>query len=257
MLKIEELRKSFGGVAAMNGVSLEFAQDSLTAVIGPNGAGKTTFFNLISGAFAPDSGQILLNGQNIAGLSAPDVVRRGIGRAFQIASIFPTLTVRQAIDGAVNAHRHWHAKLARRFPLPQARQQTDEVLQLVALTARADTVSGNLSHGEKKLLDIALALALEPKVLLLDEPTAGMGTEERWQMIETVYQLWQRKKMTLIFIEHDMDIVFKYAQSIRVLSYGTVLAQGSAEQVRSNPKVIEAYLGAQFDADRRDSGAST
>ena len=248
MLKIEDLRKSFGGVAAMNGVTLDFPSESLTAVIGPNGAGKTTFFNLISGAFAPDSGRILLDGQDIAGLSAPQIVKRGIGRAFQIASIFPTLTVREAIYGAVNAHRQWHAKLAQRFPLLPAKQQTDEVMQLVALTARADTVSGNLSHGDKKLLDIALALALEPKVLLLDEPTAGMGTEERWQMIETVYQLWQRKKMTLIFIEHDMDIVFKYAQTIRVLSYGAVLAQGTAEQVRSNPKVIEAYLGAHFES---------
>lgn len=248
MLKIEDLRKSFGGVAAMNGVTLDFPRESLTAVIGPNGAGKTTFFNLISGAFAPDSGRILLDGQDIAGLSAPQIVKRGIGRAFQIASIFPTLTVREAIYGAVNAHRQWHAKLAQRFPLLPAKQQTDEVMQLVALTARADTVSGNLSHGDKKLLDIALALALEPKVLLLDEPTAGMGTEERWQMIETVYQLWQRKKMTLIFIEHDMDIVFKYAQTIRVLSYGAVLAQGTAEQVRSNPKVIEAYLGAHFES---------
>lgn len=248
MLKIEDLRKSFGGVAAMNGVTLDFPRESLTAVIGPNGAGKTTFFNLISGAFAPDSGRILLDGQDIAGLSAPQIVKRGVGRAFQIASIFPTLTVREAIYGAVNAHRQWHAKLAQRFPLLPAKQQTDEVMQLVALTARADTVSGNLSHGDKKLLDIALALALEPKVLLLDEPTAGMGTEERWQMIETVYQLWQRKKMTLIFIEHDMDIVFKYAQTIRVLSYGAVLAQGTAEQVRSNPKVIEAYLGAHFES---------
>ena len=248
MLKIEDLRKSFGGVAAMNGVTLDFPRESLTAVIGPNGAGKTTFFNLISGAFAPDSGRILLDGQDIAGLSAPQIVKRGIGRAFQIASIFPTLTVREAIYGAVNAHRQWHAKLAQRFPLLPAKQQTDEVMQLVALTARADTVSGKLSHGDKKLLDIALALALEPKVLLLDEPTAGMGTEERWQMIETVYQLWQRKKMTLIFIEHDMDIVFKYAQTIRVLSYGAVLAQGTAEQVRSNPKVIEAYLGAHFES---------
>ena len=248
MLKIEDLRKSFGGVAAMNGVTLDFPRESLTAVIGPNGAGKTTFFNLISGAFAPDSGRILLDGQDIAGLSAPQIVKRGIGRAFQIASIFPTLTVREAIYGAVNAHRQWHAKLAQRFPLLPAKQQTDEVMQLLALTARADTVSGKLSHGDKKLLDIALALALEPKVLLLDEPTAGMGTEERWQMIETVYQLWQRKKMTLIFIEHDMDIVFKYAQTIRVLSYGAVLAQGTAEQVRSNPKVIEAYLGAHFES---------
>jgi branched-chain amino acid transport system ATP-binding protein len=248
MLTVEQLSKSFGGVTAMNDVSLEFEPGSLTAVIGPNGAGKTTFFNLITGAFRPDAGRVLLAGENIAGLSAPQIVRKGVGRAFQIANVFASLTVREAILGAVNAHRHWYAKLARRFPLAEAQHAAAEVLDLVALSPRADTLSGNLSHGDQKLLDIALALALEPRVLLLDEPTAGMGPEERWQMIETVHQLWQRKQMTLIFIEHDMDIVFKYAQSIRVLSYGRVLAQGKPEEIRRNPAVIEAYLGAHFEA---------
>ena len=247
MLRIENLRKSFGGVSAMNGVSLDFPESSLSAVIGPNGAGKTTLFNLITGAFRPDSGRVLLAGGDIAGLSAPEIVERGVGRAFQIASIFPTLTVREAILGAVHAHRGRHVRFGQHFPLHETESHADDVMELVKLGSRAHTLSGNLSHGDQKLLDIALALALEPRVLLLDEPTAGMGPEERWQMIETVHELWERRKMTLIFIEHDMDIVFKYAQTIHVLSYGTVLAEGTPDEVRNHPKVIEAYLGTHFD----------
>ena len=248
MLRIENLSKSFGGVAASNDVTLHFAKGSLSAVIGPNGAGKTTFFNLITGAFRPDKGRILLDGDDIAGLTPPEIVRRGIGRAFQIARIFPTLTVREAILGAVQAHRGQHTVMRRRFPLAETEDRARYVMGLVGLEAKAETLSRNLSHGDQKLLDIALALVLEPRVLLLDEPTAGMGPEERWAMIDTVHRMWEQEKMTLIFIEHDMSIVFKIAESVRVLSYGRVLAEGTPDEIRRHPEVIKAYLGTEFEA---------
>jgi branched-chain amino acid transport system ATP-binding protein len=247
MLKIEHLCKSFGGLAAADDVSLQFAPGSLSAVIGPNGAGKTTFFNLVCGALRPDSGRILLDGEDIAGLPRSVIVRRGIGRAFQVASIFPSLTVAEALMGALHAHRERSAAVRWRFPMPGTRARALEAMEMLGLAEKARTLSCNLSHGDQKLLDIALALVLQPRVLLLDEPTAGMGPEERWQMIDKVYRLWQAEKMTLVFIEHDMDIVFKIAQTIRVLCYGAVLAEGTAEEIRANPAVIEAYLGANLD----------
>ena len=250
MLKIEHLCKSFGGLAATKDVSLYFSPGSLNAVIGPNGAGKTTFFNLITGTFRPDSGRILLDGEDIAGISRSAIVRRGIGRAFQVASIFPSLTVEEALIGALHAHREQSAIIRRRFPMPGSRARAHEVMEMLGLETTAKTPSCNLSHGDQKLLDIALALVLQPRVLLLDEPTAGMGPEERWQMIEKVYRLWENEKMTLVFIEHDMDIVFKIAQSIRVLCYGAVLAEGTPDEIRANPAVIEAYLGTSMDEDR-------
>jgi branched-chain amino acid transport system ATP-binding protein len=243
MLRIENLHKSFGGVAATRDVNLNFADGSISAIIGPNGAGKTTIFNLITGALRPDAGRILLKGEDIAGMSAPEIARRGIGRAFQIAQIFPTLTVQQTILAAINAHQRQHGLLTRRFPLREAQARAQAVMDMIGLADQAATLARNLSHGDQKLLDIALALALEPKILLLDEPTAGMGPEERWQMMDTVRSLWQREKMTVIFIEHDMDIVFKVAQTVRVLSYGSVLAEGTPEEIRRHPEVIKAYLG--------------
>ncbi len=245
MFLVERLAKSFGGVAAMRDVTLEFPTGSLTAVIGPNGAGKTTFFNLISGAIKPDDGRVVLDGTDLIGMSHTEIVRRGVARAFQVASIFPTLTVTETLDAAVQAHRGRAAALGRQFPLAECRERAREVMDMLGLADEADTLSANLSHGDQKLLDIALALVLEPRVLLLDEPTAGMGPEERWRMIDKVYRLWEREKMTLIFIEHDMDIVFKIASSIRVLCYGQVLAEGTPDQIRGNPDVIAAYLGTE------------
>ncbi len=243
MLKVENLSKSFGGVAASRDVSLDFPTGSLTAVIGPNGAGKTTLFNLITGHLKPDSGKILLNGEDIVGLSPTQIVHRGLGRAFQVASIFPSLTVLEAMTAAVTSHRGESASIWRRFPTATAQVRAREHLDLLGLADAGGLLSRNLSHGDQKLLDIGLALALEPKVLLLDEPTAGMGPEERWTMIEKVQALWRLGGMTLVFIEHDMDIVFKIAQTVRVLRYGAVLAEGTPDEIRADEAVIDAYLG--------------
>lgn len=244
MLSVQNLDKRFGGVHATRNVSIDFPQGSLTAIIGPNGAGKTTFFNLISGAFRPNSGKVIFDGHDIVGRSSLDVVRLGMTRAFQVAEIFPSLTVSEAIMAAVVSHLRKSWTFLRRFPVAEARERTDEIIELLGLTEKAGTLSRNLSHGDQKLLDIGLALAMEPKVLLLDEPTAGMGPDERWRMIGKVQHLWQIKKMTVLFIEHDMDIVFKIAQRIHVLKYGAVLAQGTADEIRRNQDVIDAYLGA-------------
>jgi branched-chain amino acid transport system ATP-binding protein len=243
MLRIENLRKAFGGVVATSDVSIHFPKESLSAVIGPNGAGKTTFFNLISGAIRPDAGNIYLDGENIVGLSGNDIVRKGIGRAFQVAKLFKSLTVEESLRGALLSPLGRSAQMSGRFPLPETRDRAYEVMDQLRLTPKANVISGNLSHGDQKLLDMALALVLKPKVLLLDEPVAGMGPEEREQMIETVHALWKKGGLTVVLIEHDMDIVFRISQHIHVLSYGKLLAEGNAEQIRNNPAVIEAYLG--------------
>lgn len=243
MLCIDKLYKSFGGVSAISDVSMEFPEGSLSAVIGPNGAGKTTFFNLISGGLQPDSGQILLDGENMVGLSRNAIVHKGIGRAFQVAKLFKSLTVEESLRAALQSAFGHSAKMHGSFPLASTRDRAHEVMEQLGLQSKADTVSGNLSHGDQKLLDMALALVMRPKVLLLDEPVAGMGPDERGQMMDTVQQLWRQGGLTIVLIEHDMDIVFRVAQHIHVLSYGKLLAQGNAEEIRANPRVIEAYLG--------------
>ena len=192
-LEIRNLTKAFGGLKAIDDVSLTFPSGSLSAVIGPNGAGKSTFFNLISGAFPPDTGEVLLDGRDIVGLSRSERMHRGIARAFQVASCFPTMTVKENLMAAVTAHIGQWGNLSRRFPPPGVRERADEVMELVGLTKVPNVEVAILSHGDQKLLDIAIALALEPKVLLLDEPTAGMGPDERWRMIERVRKLWEQR----------------------------------------------------------------
>lgn len=243
MLRVENLHKSFGGVHAIEDLSIDFAAGSLSAVIGPNGAGKTTFFNLISGGLQPDSGKIWLDGENMVGLSRNAIVHKGIGRAFQVAKLFKSLTVEESLRAALQSALGRAAQMHGNFPLMATRDRAHEVMAQLGLAHKADTVSGNLSHGDQKLLDMALALVLRPKVLLLDEPVAGMGPDERTQMMDTVQQLWRQGGLTIVLIEHDMELVFRVAQRIHVLSYGKLLAQGTAEDIRHHPKVIEAYLG--------------
>ena len=251
MLEIRGLSKSFGGVKASDNITFDFADGSLTAVIGPNGAGKSTFFNLITGGplFPEWGNQILLNGVDLAGRSPPEIVRYGIGRAFQVASIFPSLTVHETMLAAVCADQRRASVLHRRFPLAETRDRAEHAMELLGLASKRNRIAATLSHGDQKLLDIALALVLDPKVLLLDEPTAGMGTEERWRMIDKVHELWEKQKITVVFIEHDMDIVFKIAPSIVVLCYGRILATGTPDAIRRNEAVIEAYLGTEHHAE--------
>lgn len=249
MLALHGLCKAYGGIQVTRNVSLDFPARSLSAIIGPNGAGKTTLFNLISGHVRPDGGRVEFDGADITGLSSLAVVRRGMARAFQVAALFPSFTVRDALTAAVVSHRRasWRV-LTRRVPDGVA-ARVEAILDLLGLGPAADTQSAILSHGDQKLLDIGLALAMEPKVLLLDEPTAGMGPDERWRMIDRVHGLWQREALTVLFIEHDMDIVFKIAQRIHVLKYGAVLASGTADEIKRNPEVIEAYLGTDHGGD--------
>jgi branched-chain amino acid transport system ATP-binding protein len=242
-LSIQNLTKRFGGLVAIDDVTLDFKPGSLSAVIGPNGAGKTTLFNMVTGHLSPTSGSIQLDDVDLIRVPPRKVVRLGVGRAFQVASLFPTFTAIEAMAAAVMSHRGQLMNFWSRFPEPSAMDRARELLAIVGTKGIEDRRCSTLSHGDKKMLDIAMALALEPNVLLLDEPTAGMGREESRVMIDRIHRLWESERMTLIFIEHDMEIVFGIAQNVHVLRYGSLLASGSPEQIKNDEKVIEAYLG--------------
>ena len=243
MIIAKNLTKIYGDFAAVNGIDFSVSRGESFGLLGPNGAGKTTFFNLISGGLQPDSGKIWLEGENMVGLSRNAIVHKGIGRAFQVAKLFKTLTVEESLRAALQSALGHASQMHGNFPLRATRDRAHEVMAQLGLQHKADTVSGNLSHGDQKLLDMALALVMRPKVLLLDEPVAGMGPDERTQMMDTVQHLWRQGGLTIVLIEHDMELVFRVAQQINVLSYGKLLAQGTADEIRQHPKVIEAYLG--------------
>ena len=244
LLSVDGLGKSFGGFRAVQDVSFGVAAGEFSALIGPNGAGKTTLFNLLTGHLPKSAGRVVFDGTDITDRSRHDIVRLGIGRAFQRASIFPALSVLENIHVAVLVHRNRHRRVAPPARADAAgRERAREILAWVHLDHAAHTPAGSLSHGDQKLLDIALALASGPKILLLDEPTAGMHPERRRDTMALVKQLWRDLAMTVIFIEHDMDIVFEVAGLIRVLHQGRLIAEGPPAEISANRFVVEAYLG--------------
>jgi branched-chain amino acid transport system ATP-binding protein len=241
-LATEALSKRFQGLAAVNNVALDFEPGRVHAVIGPNGAGKTTLINLLSGEIAPTSGRILLRGRDITGLPAHLVARAGLGRSFQRTNIFPRFTCRR------NCWLGAQVRLpsSMRFFRPARRHcaigaAADRALEACGLAHRAETQAASLSYGEQRQLELAMLLASEPEILLLDEPLAGMGPEESWRVVELLRTL--SKTHTLILVEHDMDAVFAISERITVMVNGEVLETGTPEEIRRSSAVQEAYLG--------------
>jgi branched-chain amino acid transport system ATP-binding protein len=253
MLQVEAVHKSFGDFTAVYGANLTVEQGELVAVIGPNGAGKTTLFNLISGQLKADKGKIVFKGEEINGLPPYEICKRGIGRSFQIVNIFRRLTVFENVQVAVLSQQRQSSNL---FSPAQnlAVEETHGILESVGLSDKASNIAGSLSHGDQKILEIAIALGNEPELLILDEPTAGMSPEETAATMELIKGLGRRpspikpegRGLTILFCEHDMEVVFDIAQSIMVMHHGQTLIQGKPEEVRRNKAVQEAYLG--FDA---------
>lgn len=247
ILQLKSVNKAFGGLRVTNELNFSVFPGEISAIIGPNGAGKTTLFNQITGHLLPDSGEILLNGQNIVGSSPQAIVKMGMGRAFQIASIFPEETVLDNIKAASLSNLNQTLKFWR--PAKVFKRATDSayaILTSLGLENQADRLAFELAHGDQKLLDIAIALALEPTILLLDEPTAGMSPEERVQTRKMIGEIRKKYDLTLVFIEHDMDMVFDIAQIVRVLQQGSLLAEGTPEEIQQNSEVVSAYLGEEL-----------
>src|SRR5271157_294197 len=242
MLEVRDLRKSFGGVVAVGGVSLTVETRQIVAVIGPNGAGKSTFFNLITGHLRPDAGRVLLGGRDITGLPPHRICGLGMGRSFQLTNIFPRLTVLQNVQAALLAHRKRGRDFWSRSEL-LFRDEAEALLVSVGLATVADAIAGTLAYGNQKQLELGIALASDPSVLLLDEPTAGMSATETHDTLRLLQRIAGERGLTLLFTEHDMEVVFAIAEKIAVLHQGRLLAEGTPAEVRANPEVRRVYLG--------------
>ncbi|OHC82429.1 MAG: ABC transporter ATP-binding protein [Rhodospirillales bacterium RIFCSPLOWO2_12_FULL_67_15] len=242
LLEVRNLAKSFGALRATDGVDLEVHEGETLAIIGPNGAGKTTLISQLAGNLRSDAGRVRFAGEDVTALSAPRRARKGFARSFQITSVFPEFSTLENVALAVQAHaghslRFWRPAMSDPALIEPARQ----VLKEVGLETRAGVIAANLSHGEHRQLEVAMALATQPRLLLLDEPMAGMGIEESERMIALLASL--KGRLTIILVEHDMDAVFRLADRISVLVYGRIIATDSPDKIKLNAEVRKAYLG--------------
>jgi branched-chain amino acid transport system ATP-binding protein len=243
VLEAEGLAKAFGGVQAVAGVSFAVEAGRLLALIGPNGAGKTTCFNMLNGQLAPDSGRVRLAGRDITGMRPRDVWRLGVGRTFQITATFASMTVRENVQTALlSYHRRIWSPFGR--ARDACREEADALLAQIGMEAQANRACGILAYGDLKRIELAVALANRPRLLLMDEPTAGMAPSERQTLMELAVRIARQQGIAVLFTEHDMDVVFAHADRIIVLDRGRLIADGKADEVRKNPAVQAVYLGA-------------
>ena len=249
LLQIENLNKCFGRVKAAVNINLTFEEGVLTSIIGPNGAGKSTLINMLSGSLPADSGRIFFQGMDITGMSIHRRVRLGLCRSFQVVNVFPELTVFDNIllpSLAVrNRSRRLFGSLARESAV---NREVNEILELIGLAAEAGTMASVLSHGDERVLEVGIAMAARPKLLFLDEPTAGMNPVERVQILENIRRLSDQGRTTFVIVEHDMDIVFSLSQRVIVMHYGEIIGDGTADEIKNNPRVREVYLGEEVAA---------
>lgn len=242
VLDVQDLMRSFGGIKAVNGVSFSVMPGELKALIGPNGAGKSTCFNMLMGQLTPSSGKVFLNGEEITGKPTRDIWRRGVGRTFQITGTYQSMTVAENVQMALISH---HGRIFEVVPYAHKlyRDQAMQLLEIVGMADQADRACAILAYGDLKRLELAIALANDPKLLLMDEPTAGMAPKERLSLMQLTADIVQDRGVSVLFTEHDMDVVFAHAHHIMVLNRGELIADGTAADVRKNPQVQEVYLG--------------